>query len=311
MFRYTTVGLGLLVVARAHASFDLILTYDAATQAVHRIDPISKAYLGSFAVPGPSAMKASFVQKSLYLAYGYRASVFDYSTGEERVGRNIYVSSSIYSMALSPDQSTLYLGLASGGIVAYNAATSALIGTVASVTRADAMTTLPDGRLLVLDGGATGHTMKLLTAAGVLQSSYASDSSTSFVSNSIAYWNNPTAPQENFFYRGTQTGSNYQYGSLNHGSSTLIGPAASSYTGYSNLSFHEAGHTGGYFMGVDSTTSNGLRITRFSSDGYQVSTGTYSQILSPTQTAIVLAPEPASFAALGLGCIAFLRRRRK
>lgn len=306
----TLVLVGLAAVATTvHASFDLMLINEG--NLVHRVDPVTRTYLGSFSTPFASAMTASFARKSLYLATGFGVDVWDYSTGEERPGRSFAVSSIVTSVAVSGDQSTLYVGQFNGTIAKFDAATSASTGTFATVASAQiqAIHGLPDGRVLALTGTTSGHTLRLYSSTGTQLSSVAVDSSSTAASSVLSLWTY-TGSSDYIFFRGVNTGTSYNYVVLPKGTNSLGTVFGASSSGISSISGFEPGHVGGYTIGPDTTPANGVRVTRYSSSGEYLGSSVFSNIASASSTAIVLAPEPGTWAALGLGALALMRRRR-
>lgn len=308
--RFLTLPALVASASLAHASFDLMLINDGSL--VHRVDPVTRTYLGSFSTPYANSMTASFARKSLYLASGGGVGVWDYSSGEERPGRSFTVSSTVMSVAISGDQNTLYVGQLNGTISKFDAATSASTGTFATVSSSQivAVHGMPDGRVLALTGTAAGHTLRLYSSTGTQLSSVVVDSSTSSASNILSFWTY-TGNYDYIFIRGVNTGTSYAYVALPKGTNALSSVGiGSSGAGLSSISGFEPGHVGGYTIGPDTTPANGVRVARYSSSGEYLGSSAYSNIPSAYSTAIVLAPEPGTWAALGLGALALMRRRR-
>lgn len=295
----------------AQASFDLMLVHDNASGVMHRIDPISRTYLGSFAVPVFQSMAASYTQKTVYLGNPGGVMAYDYSTGEERPERSFVVPTILNCVAMSANQNTIYAGMANGNILSYDASNGTLTGTFAAVAGSSiqAMTPTADGRLIVMTGAPTGHNLRLFSGAGSQLAVQSVDASTALASNSIAYWTQVDS-NDRVFFRGTQTGAGYNYSMLSRGSNTLSSVGPGSYSGFANLSFHMPGHSGGYLAGLDTVPANGFRVTRFTGLASPANSTVYSNILQADHAAIVLAPEPGTWAALGLGALALMRRRR-
>ena len=293
------------------ASFDLVLVQDQTASVIHRIDPISRSYLGSFSVPAFGYMAASFVQKTAYLFSSGSVLAYDYNTGAERPERSFNISGLSTCASMSPDQNSVYIGTSAGTVVSYNAATGALNGTLISLPGSDisAITPTADGRLVVLTATGAGHYLRLFSGAGTLLSSINVDASPSYAGRQIAYWAG-TGGADYTFFKGTNVNAAYGFAPILRGAGAFGSAGTSTYPGYSSVSTLLPGHTGGYFGGLDSTPSNGFRLTRFTGNFTYASSSLYSNIQDPGASAIVLAPEPGTWAALGLGALALMRRRR-
>lgn len=70
-------------------------------------------------------------------------------------------------------------------------------------------------------------------------------------------------------------------------------------------------HNGAYLIGSDTSSSSNVRVAEIDRGGYIVRSNMLSGINGVKKVAIVLAPEPGTVAAIGLGIAALLKRRRK
>lgn len=300
MKRVAFLALGLGLSSLSFASFDLMLIADN-NNVVHRVDPTNGAYLGNFALSfTPTSMVASYATKRLYTLSGSTISTYDYNNGQLL---NVFGGGSNQGgLALSPDGSTLYAGNVSAGAINRVSTGGTFLGAFITGlgTNAMSLTTDTSGNLYVTNGSNAFN----YTSTGTLLST-------------------STTPLAN------ETASAYSYGGQGFGSTLLQVSGASSYGWHilsgtsiiapqtfslgnmTNVQGTVSGHLGAYVMGKDSATA-GLRITKLEPYPLYPSTSfVMSQITSHRASAIVLAPEPGTWAALGLGALTLLRRRKK
>jgi len=287
--------------ATVHASFDLMMVADS-NNVIHRLDPTTGAYLGSFAgISGYTStfMAASLSQKKLFTMGGGLLNSYDYSSGVYVAGYGVPTGGG--GLAFAPDGKTLYVG-SSNSIWKFDVTTGLYTSQlVAGLTSAvTSLTCDPNGNVFATDTSnnlisysPAGTQMSSISGIlpGVTQSAYVA--AQGGFSKAVAY---------------TANGSNYGY-SLVSGTNILN----VSTWNYSNMSQYwgaTTAHSGGYMLGKDSASS-ALRVTAMVPAAfYSGSSFTYSNITSAKAMTIVLAPEPSSMAVMGLGALALLRRRR-
>jgi len=276
---------------------------------VHRIDPVSGAYLGSFnANPwGGSVTTASYVNKRYYMIgpYSNSMSVYNYSTGDE-VGNVGVTPSNIRAMTMSLDQSALLMAGQNGTIYRYDPNTLTRLSDFAT-SGADIQNIMvaPDGKVLTVEMAGGGHYFRSYSAGGSMLYSYQLDSTSGVFTPGMAIVNyQALAP-------GTAGSNGFFFANYSASGGQFAGGSTNSLASISKFTGMVAGHTGAYFVGPDTTTANGLLVQRVDMSAYYTYKFNYSNITGPTGVAIVLAPEPASFAVLALGGLALMRRRRQ
>ena len=299
MKRVAFLALGLGLSSLSFASFDLMLIADN-NNVVHRVDPTNGAYLGNFAVSFvPYQMVASYATKRLYAQNGNSISVYDYSTGQLL---NVFGGGSFLGgITISSDGNTIYAGNTSAGTINRYTPSGSFLGTFVSGLRTNAMSLATDssGRLYVTNGA----------------NAFCYDASGTLISSSTTPIAAPTASA--FSYGGTGFGSalvqanggaSYGYNGVSSG--FLATPQTYSFGNMASAQGAVSGHLGAYVLGKDFSTT-GLRVTKVEPYPIYPSTSfVMSQITSHRASAIVLAPEPGTWAALGLGALGLVRRRR-
>lgn len=303
--RFFALTLVLGASCSAIASFDLMLVRDVAK--IHRLDPVSGAYLGSFPVSiSYSTMTASYVHKSLYVVGGgYTLASMDYNTGNFRaLGPSL--ESYPTSMVMSRDQSTLYVAMQSGAVAQFDAATLVRGSDViaASGEAIHSVYASESGFLAVTQSTSSGHVLRTYNSAGSVISSLQIDSNLGSMVNGLCV-NNTTA------YFARATGGLYGGATIDPATGVLSSLFLAGAVSMASLvGMHDA-HIGAYWTGLDANAANGLRVQYINPFNAYDRVFNYSQITSPFSTALVLAPEPTSLTALALGGLALIRRRRQ
>ncbi len=298
-------ALGLALAVSANASYELLLVADVSNEVVHRIDPVSKAYFGSFGAGIFKYPKSIAINQSNGRAYVFdsireKIYTFEYSTGlllssfSTAAYRTFATSYGYLSLASNGD---ILMGLSYGGGFRFNTA-GALVATYNKNAGSAGLTKVIEGN----DGaiyGADWVTSKVsrYNAAGgnPLQNS----------STQLAYWDMARTP--------TSAVGLLQNGitkfSLNS-SMTNIQTATFASLGLDSASNLATGH--GDVMYVSGASGGTARLYRFdSSDLTLIDSAVYPQIASYEALATVIAPEPASLTALLVGPALLLRRRRR
>lgn len=293
------------VSALSHASYELMLVCDNADRVIHRVDPVSGAYLGSFGKGFLSFATHVAVNPANGLAYVYdsgnnKVLTFDYSTG-------LYRSSFSTAGLVTLNGSFGYLSVASNGDV--------LLG----VSYGGGFRLNASGAVIAQYGvpaGGTGLTKVIQGADGaiygvdwigkrVARYNFAGGAPTSYSSANQAYWDLAAFGSLGLGLSETAvTKLNMNAGMASISSQPLtqfgLNAAQALARGHGNMSF-----VGGW-------TGSGYRIVKFDGTDYQ-NWGyiEHSAIKNITGIATVVAPEPGTMIALSLGVAVLARRRRR
>lgn len=294
----------------AHASFDLSLVTDAGTNSVHRIDPITNAYLGSFGGGILSNPRGIAINQSLQRAYildaSSRVSVWNYNTGEFVSSFNSSVSGASFLNANSDGT----LNVAGSTFVRRFSVSGS---TLATYTRSGAFNIqqgirLQDGQFYMSTRTGDNRAVERFnysTGAFIGSSLWYADR---LIPMSGSYDPSPNANALNAFaFTGTVTVEldTFNNGPTNSSASatSLLDTVAGIAEGHGSMSF---------VLGRDKTTPTRGGIARFDRNTftYGLTLAGTANIVNPTGLANVVAPEPGTMIAVGVGLAALARRRR-
>lgn len=293
------------LVGAAHASYELMLVADSGTNSIHRFDASSGAYLGSFGAGRFSALTSIAVNASTGMCYVSdfnrgTISEFDYSNGLLMNEFLVYgTSGAPRNVAVLPTGDLLVAGqsglvrLSTYGSLVRTYATGAYAGCGYS----------PDGYAYGVDASST---LRRYNA-----SSGALSGVTTLPSISISfYWqmafSGPVGYLADPDHQGVRslTSANPPVSANLYLTPTVDKPRALAFGHGPTL----------YVAGVNAANSaQGIVQTYSTVSGsmYQTVSFGQSQLKNPMSIAVVVAPEPSSIAALGLGALLILRRKRK
>lgn len=308
----------------AHASFEMMLIEDAYGDKIHRFDPVNRVSLGSFGNGILSNAGPICVNSAVNTAYvadfgGVRA--FNYFTGELLSSIPISGMGLLKSMSLTPDGNLM---VNDGTIVRK---VSAISGSTLTT-----VTPYPNNNVAAAYQRSNG-TFMLLTGNMSLQGAYVTFHNSLGASTGFSQIDS-SLPIDNagvfggLDYRGSDLVITLQHQSICH---TYIGTLAASSATVTEVPLGQQTnrvlvsnpvftHTNTAFYlqrtvnGTSSYASTVAITPGFPNETYELlpeplnttlTSGGYGSI------AIVLAPEPAPFIAVGLGLVTVLRRRRR
>lgn len=309
-------ALASLIVATtaAHASFDLMLLPDT-NGGVTRYDPVNRVRLGNFASGNPTAwhsVNLTNTSGEVYLT-GNANYRFDYGTGT-------MIGSSAFPVGITTSNldGSRFVETFSTTFYTYNSSMGA-INSFAPVgpTMLSGLSLATDRlAMMVIDAGSNVIVRVRNDATTALVSTTLA--STAIINNASAMTLMSTNSNFSTIRYGFFNGGNLTVQLLTVNLNTLSTSVTSSQTltGYAStatVSIMRA-HDGYWVVGRDSTTPSLTRITGISGVGTVYTSYTTSDVSVPTSRwvgANVVAPEPGTMAALGIGVAALLRRRRK
>jgi len=315
------VAFGIGLVSSSYASFEMMLMYDHTNRQFVRYDPINNAYLGSFGqgsigpYGNPIAISLDPTRPGT-IAFAEASGTIrhlNYSTGEE-VGtiKVAGVGVGDYSHLKVLSNGNYLFSAGGGGSILVDKTSGATLQTISAgssgILDADQM---GDGSFITLErlytSGTYSYTISKRNSAGTSVGSLALGS----LISAPGYYTHLTLTGTTAYLMGSDgTYQNFLPLTINATSFTTnsyTGFGFSAGTGYTNLSL---GHyPSSYFV---QNAATGDRLWK-----YDIAAATYSPVRTMSftqdfrQIATVVAPEPASFAALGIGVLALLRRRRR
>ncbi len=298
----------LAVVAVAHpvhASFELVMVADYANKVIHRIDGTTGQYFGSFGggiLTSPIGMDINVATNTCYVVDRNTGKVlkFNYNTG-------VYIGSFNATFGSSPG-----LRVTSAG----NILIDNYFGSATMYPASGALTTsfVPQGGaggIFGLDEGPDGAIYAVMQGTGRIQRYQNNGTPSTFATGATANSIGQTVAIFNGVGYYSATASYNSIGRFKTGATpTVLSPWNLSGV-YSNVRGVAAGH-GDLLYVAGANTSGGFTLARLDADsGVVRSTVNFAQISAdcPSITSVV-APEPASLLALGLGALVLARRRR-
>lgn len=303
-----------LIGGAAQASFDLMFVVDGATKSVHRVDPVNGVYLGRVGqgfLNNPLSVALGPNNELWVLESNARIRKFNANTGDYLGGwyftfgvasnaklrisnnqvfvtsGNFYASGYLYSFQLNGNQvgSQSYMSLTEGGNQAQGLA---LVGNRAYVASNQS--------------GMSRHLLYDVAANAPYDGSFVN------YSQSFGAAVNPN--------HLSNTGSNLlmtlgatQGLLLNQSLSAL---ASFGMTGFTGVGGVAAGH--GDLSYIAGMTPTGFGLGKYYSNTFDFiapTTISGTGITDPRDIAVLIAPEPGSMLALGVGALVLLRRRRQ
>lgn len=302
----------------ATASFDLMLLnqYDGVTgfSRIHRYDPVSGAYLGSFASGIQVTRIAVNPTNSEVYAYDdNNASIRAYNYNTGAFLRSYFSPTGITDMVVSSDGTRILHTTGGTTIRGMDLST----GSVSNLVTGTGTTGFY--RLALHRNGtlyAAGDTISLSQFAPS-GSNYVQTQVTTLVGVSSASAGTQMAIQypnvgSSLGYVAIGQGSGFGYNYFGN-SGNLINVGGTQSAGQiSSMSVMLNSHAGFYGLGVDAVNSSQVRLNSYDLVGVPIETKILPfQIGNPNAGAIVLAPEPGTMIALAAGIGVLARRRRK
>jgi len=309
--RCSALVLVLGLTSLAHASFDVLLVADNGsntfqTRSIKRFDPVTGAYLGQFG-SSTSDFKSMVVvptRKQLYVSTtGNGVLVYDYNTGD--LVNQFSNISPLTSMRMNAAGTGLIITVGTNTIYSADLDMTSFpfLVTRTGSSFYDAVQ-VSNGGLAAYDGAA--NLIRTYTSANVDSGSTVSIASTATVRSLTGTGYGSTG----FGYIMNYTTGQTYYSSMSLNSSggfSFLGSSTSAVS--TNWLAAAPAHVGGYALGQTSTAGID-EVVRFAPSGAIAGYWTTSALVNPVAMTTYLAPEPGTWAALGLGALAVLRRRR-
>lgn len=298
----------LALAASSQASFDLMIAHDTTSNKFHRYDPTTGAYLGAFNHLGFNTLDKMIADSSTGIVHalsGNQVYRYNYSTGQYLGYQTI--GTLINDFVLSPDHTRYY------GVTNTASVTNALVGGVGWTTLTGTLANSPSNALWYGD--------KLVTS-NLATKSYTLSSITGTTISQVyngANMNASATSLKNMVVVESTSGTSHLVQPIGGAvcaypfitSTSLSGTTSVNFAGFqfANILSLAAGHAGYFYM--TGTTSGGtLHTMMISENNYGGVDFNMPQITSFDQMAVAIAPEPGTWAALGLGAFALLRRKR-
>jgi len=295
----------LVLSSAAHASFEMALVGDATNHCIHRIDPVTGAYLGSFGQGRISTPSAIYADRATGSCYVYDASIgflsqFEYSTGLLVQSRGVggFVGTPYYQLAKLND-GTLALSVSSFGIVRY----AADLNMVGSIGGSYSGLALVNGVYTTYNSSTHKYAKVDFTNINPLVTDY---------SNSLTLVNPGQIGSMGSSFGAQIEGAGANRLRLFDGGS-IYGNVRSFATLTTLLAFGKGHGNGCYMFGTGASGATVMQRSMLNEilQGGDLDSISYSSIGTVSSMSMVVAPEPGVFAGLGLGLTALMLRRRR
>lgn len=291
-----------LLASSAHASFEMMLITDTVKGVIHRVDPQTDAYLGSFGAGwvGNASYAMGIDQGAGEVYFSNtamnRVIVFDYNSGTYK--RSWSLGLTTFARDIKIIGSRVYVG---GGarVEAYTKAGTLIGAATTGITDVWGVAENTNGEVVALSRGTSTRAYMFNSNTFAL----------SFTTGPLS--GNPYSliydPGTNNAYYSAATGAGDIIYSMNLFSG---GPNIALTAGGARFEL-AAGHGDIRYATKANGVTTYIRGNSLVSPWTEVRSATWTQISEAGAIGMVVAPEPASLIAIGLGLAAFAKRRRR
>lgn len=318
-FRFFACTIVMFGVQAAKASFELMYIPSVNDDKIYRFDPVNQVSLGAINSLNPHSVHYNGGQHGMVSAAGIGNQRYDMYTGINQTFLN-----SAFITSIGADGTTLF-GMSGTTATSFNLLGT---GTVGSVTLSTTFSMfsgyrLSNGNMVGVGTDGTfvralmfSPTGAFLDIAGAGVSATVAQASNSILST----MSNGTVVFRSVFRDTAGTVRIYSAalssGQTSFGASTTASFNSLTYNSTSVASLAVA-HDGYYLVGSDASTVTSTRFTQMNNGSLAGTTiAAYTAAIdsrttgTPFSVGMVVAPEPASFAVLGLGLVPLLKRRK-
>jgi hypothetical protein len=300
--KYVALSLAVSFAAIGHASFEMMLIADNTNGVIHRYDPVNRVYLGSFgqgSLLPVTSMALDQTNGRVFVKQDTFLTAFNYATGEALFSTSTNAGAIAYrenfgDLITSTSLGLLRLGVSMSGF----GITSVYSGAPASTQITS------DGSSVFIANPANGTFVKY-SGSSTATTTVTTSSNAGLTGDTIAGM--MTSQSGAFHFALSATDRRY-YVTTSLANSVVSGSASTLTTTTAITRGHGEY---GYYLGA---TATGFGIQKFYENGDNFQNFTQvalpSQIGSINSAVTVVAPEPGSMIALGIGVAALLRKRK-
>jgi hypothetical protein len=300
--KYVALSLAVSFAAIGHASFEMMLIADNTNGVIHRYDPVNRVYLGSFgqgSLLPVTSMALDQTNGRVFVKQDTFLTAFNYATGEALFSTSTNAGAIAYrenfgDLITSTSLGLLRLGVSMSGF----GITSVYSGAPASTQITS------DGSSVFIANPANGTFVKY-SGSSTATTTVTTSSNAGLTGDTIAGM--MTSQSGAFHFALSATDRRY-YVTTSLANSVVSGSASTLTTTTAITRGHGEY---GYYLGA---TATGFGIQKFYENGDNFQN--FPQVALPSQigainsAVTVVAPEPGSMIALGIGVAALLRKRK-
>ena len=300
--KYVALSLAVSFAAIGHASFEMMLIADNTNGVIHRYDPVNRVYLGSFgqgSLLPVTSMALDQTNGRVFVKQDTFLTAFNYATGEALFSTSTNAGAIAYrenfgDLITSTSLGLLRLGVSMSGF----GITSVYSGAPASTQITS------DGSSVFIANPANGTFVKY-SGSSTATTTVTTSSNAGLTGDTIAGM--MTSQSGAFHFALSATDRRY-YVTTSLANSVVSGSASTLTTTTAITRGHGEY---GYYLGA---TATGFGIQKFFENGDNFQN--FPQVALPSQigainsAVTVVAPEPGSMIALGIGVAALLRKRK-
>jgi hypothetical protein len=300
--KYVALSLAVSFAAIGHASFEMMLIADNTNGVIHRYDPVNRVYLGSFgqgSLLPVTSMALDQTRGRVYVKQNTLLTAFNYATGEALFSTITSVGAIAYRENFGD------LITSSSSLLRQTVSMSGFSISSVYLSSSPALTQITtDGSDVFVANPAAGNIIKYsgsLTATTSVVSPFNGgmngDTIAGMMTSQSGAFHFALSATDRRYYATTST-----VNSVFNGSTSTLTTTTAITRGHGEY---------GYYLGA---TATGFGIQKFFENGINFQNFTQvalpSQIGSINSAVTVVAPEPGSMIALGIGIAALLRNRK-
>ena len=299
--KYVALSLAVSFAAISHASFEMMLIADNTNGVIHRYDPVNRVYLGSFgqgSLLPVTSMALDQTNGRVFVKQNTFLTAFNYATGEALFSTSTNAGAIAYREDFGDLITSTSLGLLRQGV------SMSGFGIPSVYSGAPASTQITsDGSSIFIANPANG-TFVRYSGSSTATTIATTGSNAGMTGDTIAGM--MTSQSGGFHFALSATDRRYYVTTLSY---SVVSGSTSTLTTTTAITRGHGSY--GYYLGA---TATGFGVQKFYDDG--VSFQNFTQVALPSQigainsAVTVVAPEPGSMIALGLGVAALLRNRK-
>jgi hypothetical protein len=301
--KFVALSLAVSFAAIGHTSFEMMLIADNTNGVIHRYDPVNRVYLGSFgqgSLLPVTSMALDQTNGRVFVKQNTFLTAFNYATGEALFSTNTSVGAIAYRENFGD-----LITSSSSGLMRQTVSMSGFSISSVYLSSSPALTQITtDGSSIFIANPANGTFVKYsgsstatTTEVSPANASLAGDTIGGMMTSQSGAFHFALSATDRRYFTTTST-----VNSVFNGSTSTLTTTTAITRGHGEY---------GYLLGA---TATGFGIQKFFENGNNFQN--FPQVALPSQigainsAVTVVAPEPGSMIALGVGVAALLRKRK-